>query len=136
MQSVLKDFTITLEDRPGVLAKVTEAIAKAGINIEGAAAVPCDGKGTFHVLTPDAPATRRALETAGFRIAAEQAVLVVDVDDRPGAAASIFRRIADQEVNVTLAYLVTNNRLAIGADDLQKVTEALEKQPSATTIRR
>ena len=35
-----KEFALTLDDRPGTLAKATDAIAKAGINIEGYAAVP------------------------------------------------------------------------------------------------
>ena len=47
-----KEFVLTLDDRPGTLAKATDAIAKAGINIEGYCAVPSkDGKGIFRVVT-------------------------------------------------------------------------------------
>jgi len=64
-----KEFALTLDDRPGVLAKATDAIAKAGINIEGYCAVPSgkDGKGTFRVVTKDPATTKKALETAGSR---------------------------------------------------------------------
>jgi hypothetical protein len=62
-----KEFALTLDDRPGTLAKVTDAIAKAGINIEGYCAVPSgNGKGTFRVVTKDPANTRKALESAGF----------------------------------------------------------------------
>jgi hypothetical protein len=133
MQNLMKDLTITLEDRPGTLAKAAEAIAKAGINIEGATGVGRGAKGELHVLTKDPNATRRALESAGFKVETEQPVLVADVEDKPGAGADIFRRIADVNVNVNLFYLATNNRVVIGADNIQKATEALT--PSAATRR-
>ncbi len=129
MQTLMGDLTITLEDQPGTLAKATEAIAKAGINIEGAAGFPCGGEGIFHVLTKDAQATRRALESAGFKISAEQQVLVIDLEDKPGTSASLFRRIADAKLNVNLTYGATNNRVVVGAENIQKLKELLMKEP-------
>ena len=35
----MKDLTVSLEDRPGTLADLGEALGKAGINIEGMCAV-------------------------------------------------------------------------------------------------
>lgn len=135
MQNLMRDLTITLEDRPGTLAKATEAIAKAGINIEGGAGFPCGGEGVFHVLTKDAQATKRALEAAGFKVGAEQQVLVIDAEDKPGTAAGIFRRVADAGVNVNLTYTATNNRVVLGADNIQKATDALAKEAPAGTRR-
>jgi len=129
MQTLMGDLTITLEDQPGTLAKATEAIAKAGINIEGAAGFPCGGEGVFHVLTKDAQATRRALESAGFKISAEQQVLVIDIEDKPGTSASLYRRIADAKLNVNLTYVATNNRVVVGAENIQKLKELLTKEP-------
>ena len=62
-------------------------------------------------------------------------MLVADVEDKPGAGADIFRRIADANVNVNLFYLATNNRIVVGAENIQKATEALSKQPTAATRR-
>jgi len=134
MQMLMGDLTVELEDRPGTLARATEAIAKAGINIEGAAGFPCGGEGVFHVLTKDAQATRKALESAGFRITGERQVLVVDVEDKPGTAAKIFRRIADASVNVDLVYEATNNRVVVGGDNVQKVKEILDREPAASRM--
>ena len=135
MQTLMGDLTITLEDQPGTLAKATEAIAKAGINIEGAAGIPCGGEGVFHVLTKDAQATRRALESAGFKISAEQQVVVIDLEDKPGTSASLYRRIADAKLNVNLTYVATNNRVVVGADNIQKLKEVLTKEPSTAARR-
>ncbi len=125
MHNLAKDLTVMLQaDRPGTLAKATEAIAKAGINIDGYAEV----EGILHVLTKDATPTRQALEAAGFQVRGEQHVLVIDVEDRPGVAADIFRRIADADVNVNFTYVAANNRIVVGANNLQKVVELLAKE--------
>jgi hypothetical protein len=127
-----KEFTLTLDDRPGTLAKATDAIAKAGINIEGYCAVPSgkDGKGTFRVVTSDPATTRKALEAAGFKVQEERDIAVIDADDRPGFLAQTLRRIADNEVNVGPTYSITRNRIAISADDFSKLRESLQELTS------
>ena len=125
MPTLAKDFTIKLQnDRPGTLANAFDAVAKAGINLEGYAEI----EGTLHVLARDAAATRKALESAGLTVAHEEDVVVADVVDRPGVAANIFRQIADANVNVTTSYVATNNRIVVGATNLEKVQEITAKQ--------
>ncbi|MGH2500321.1 MAG: ACT domain-containing protein [Candidatus Limnocylindria bacterium] len=131
-----KDLTVTAPDRPGQLAKAAEAIADAGINIDGFCATTSDGKGTFHVLTKDPAGTRRALQGAGFEVREERDVVIVEAEDRPGEAAKALRKIADQEINIALAYSITKDRFALGAADIAKVREALESEAPATTRRK
>lgn len=45
-----------------------------------------------------------ALQRAGMGIADEREVLVVEVEDRPGAIGELSRQLADANVNVDLAY--------------------------------
>jgi hypothetical protein len=116
------DLAVTLpEDRPGMLARAVQAVSAAGLNLEGHAEM----EGVVHVLTSDAAAARGALESAGFRILREQQVVLVAVEDRPGSAAGVFRRIADAKVNIRFSYLATRNRLVIAADDLAELRAAL-----------
>jgi hypothetical protein len=124
-----KEFALTLDDRPGALAKVTDAIAKAGINIEGYCAVPSgkEGKGTFRVVTSDPASTKRALESAGFKVQEERDIAVIEAEDRPGYLAQILRRLADHELNVGPTYSITQNRIAISADDFAKLRESLQE---------
>ena len=122
MASVATDLAVTLpEDRPGMLSKAVTAVSVAGINLEGHAEMD----GVVHVLTTDSEGTRHALEAAGFRVVREQEVLLVPVEDRPGSAAGIFRRIADAKVNITFSYLATRNRLVIASDNLQELMACL-----------
>src|SRR5688572_3753910 len=91
------DLAVTLsEDRPGMLAKAIGCVSGAGINIDGYTEM----NGVVHVLTTDLPASRRVLEESGFKIIQEQTIVLVPVEDAPGAAARVFQRIADAHVNV------------------------------------
>jgi len=114
------DLTVILENRPGTLADMGEALGKAGINIEGLCGFPSEGKGVIHILVEDGPTARRALEEAGLQVHSERQVLILDVEDRPGEFGSICRRIANAGINIDLVYLATNTRLVVGTDDLDK----------------
>ncbi len=128
---MVKDLTISLEDRPGSLAKVGEALGKAGVNIEGICGVTVQGKGVIHLLVGDAAKARRALEANHIDVAKETEVVVLPVEDQPGVLGNVARRLANAGVNLQLAYLATAARLVVGADDLGKVRAAIEaKRPA------
>lgn len=133
MVTTAKDFTVVLENKPGTLWKATDAIAKTGVNIDGFSGSSECGN-TFHFLfTTDPMSAKRALEAAGLKVKAERDVLLVDVEDRPGAAAKIFKEIADRELNADLVYLATETRLVIGGAEIQRIRDAL--QPLSTAAR-
>ena len=114
-----KDLTITgFEDRPGINAAIGEALGRAGINIEGTFG---SGKSReIHVLVEDTAGARRTVEEAGFTVADERDVLVLDVENTPGAWGEAARRIADAGVNIDVHYIATNNRIVVVVDDLEK----------------
>jgi hypothetical protein len=62
---------------------------------------------------------------AGHEVVAERDVIVTAVEDRPGAAGELLRKIADAGVNLELVYLAAGTRLVIGADDLEKARAAM-----------
>ena len=64
-------------------------------------------------------------QLAAIRELQEQDVVVVPVEDEPGAAAGVFQRIADAHINVRYSYLATGNRLVIAAANPQAVLKAL-----------
>jgi hypothetical protein len=119
------DLTVNLEDRPGQLAALGEALGGAGINIGGVAGVQAGGQGVIHVVVEDAEAARSALQAAGFSPGEAREVLVVECADRPGELGSVARKVADAGVNITLAYLATGTRLVLGVDDLEAARAVL-----------
>jgi hypothetical protein len=125
MKNMATDLTVILADRPGTLATLGETLGNAGINIDGMCGFPCEGEGVLHIMVEDAVAARNALDESGHVVRAEREVLVVEIEDRPGAFGEMARRIADAEINFDLVYLATNNRLVVGASDLEKARTAL-----------
>lgn len=121
-----KDLTLILEDRPGSLAKVGEALGKAGLNIDGICGLTVQEKGLIHLLVEDASKARRALGAADIEVKEETDVLVLEVEDRPGVLANIARRLASERINIHLAYLATSTRLVLGVDDLEKAKIILQ----------
>ena len=125
----VKDLQVTLDkDRPGALAKATTAIAKTGINIEGF----CEIDGQLHVVTSDPTGTKRALESAGYKVR-ETDVVVFPAEDRPGFLAEVLKRITDDEINVSVAYTLTNTRIAIGADQVSRLKDVLQEVATTAT---
>ena len=92
-------FIVDLEDRPGSVAAVAEAIALKGISITSLAGVTGRGTGGAVVLTNDEAGTRRALAEAVFT-AREVEVVPHAIEDRPGSFAEVARRLADAGVNL------------------------------------
>jgi len=120
------DLTLYLDDQPGELARVGDVLGKAGANIAGLCAVASGGgQAEVHILVDDPTPAFEALEGAGIKIAAEQEVIVLDIEDRPGAVGEVARRLGDATVNLTTVYLATNTRLVLAADNLAAAKAAL-----------
>jgi hypothetical protein len=120
------NLTIRLLNRPGTLAQASEALGRAGANIDGGCGYVCEtGEGVFHVLVTDAERARRSLMDAGFEIQAERQVVLVPVSNAPGEGAKLLRRIGDAGLNLDLLYMAADGRLVLGADDVHALIEAV-----------
>lgn len=119
------DLAVTLaEDRPGTLAAALRCVGDADINLDGYAEIG----GVVHVLSEDLQAAHDCLQKGGFRIVQEQQVLVVAVEDEPGAAAGVFQRLAAAHINIRYSYLATGNRLVIATDNTQGAFDLLKRR--------
>jgi hypothetical protein len=122
------DITLLLDDQPGALAQVGEVLGRAEVNIEGLCAVTSGGgQAEVHVLVQDLEAALPALARSGLTVSSEQEVVVVALEDRPGALGAVSRRLGEAGVNITLTYLATDTRLVLAADNLAAARAALGK---------
>jgi hypothetical protein len=117
----MHDLTIALEDRPGALAEMGEALGRAGVSIEGGGAWVVDGTGVAHFLFQDGMAARKALEAAGIRVLAVREVLVQRLrQGTPGQLGLLTRRMADAGVNIEVLYSDHDHQLILVVDDLAR----------------
>ena len=113
-----------MENRPGTMADVGEALGKAGLTIEGGCGMPCEGKGIGHLLVENAGAARSAIIEAGIEVLNERDVLVLDIENKQGTLGKVCRRISNAGVNIDLLYMAAGTRIVLGVDDLQKARAA------------
>jgi hypothetical protein len=116
----MKDLMFILPYQAGTLAQLTEALSRAGINVQGCCGQQFGPEGIIHLLVEDAAAAREAASRAGFVVRDEREVLVAGIEDRPGALAGLLAPLAEAGIDVNLTYLATGSRLVIGVDDLDR----------------
>jgi len=115
----MKDLAIALENRPGALAEMGDALGRAGVSIEGGGAFVVNGQGVAHFLFTDGAAARRTLEAAGIRVLEERDVLVQRLNQsEPGQLGKITRRMAEAGVNIEVLYSDHDHQLILVVDDI------------------
>ena len=117
----MKDVAIALDNRPGALAEMGDALGSAGVSIEGGGAFVVDGRGVAHFLFEDGAAARNALEAAGITVLEEREVLVQRLNQaQPGQLGKITRRMAEAGVNIEVLYSDHDHQLILVVDDVEK----------------
>ena len=77
--AIQTDVMVVLEDRPGLVARVGEALGAAGINIEGVCALASRGEGLIHILVEDSDGDHRQTQQPQAEADGE----LVDADAQP-----------------------------------------------------
>jgi hypothetical protein len=117
----MKDLAILLENRPGTLADMGEALGRAGVSIEGGGAWVVEGRGVAHFLVNDVATTSRALEARGIRVLEQRDVVALRLkQDVPGQLGALTRRMAEAGVNIEVLYSDHDHRLILVVDDLPR----------------
>jgi hypothetical protein len=117
----MKDLAIALDNRPGALAEMGDALGRAGMSIEGGGAFVVNGQGVAHFLFEDGAAARKALDTVGIRVLEEREVLVQRLNQaQAGQLGKITRRMAEAGVNIEVLYSDHDHQLILVVDDLEK----------------
>lgn len=117
----MKDLAITIDNRPGALAEMGEALGRAGVSIEGGGAFVVNGQGIAHFLFADGAAARAALDAAGIRVLAERDVLVQRLrQDVSGQLGVLTRAMADAGVNIEVLYSDHDHQLILVVDHIEK----------------
>lgn len=124
------ELRVLLDDKPGTVAAVAEALGKAGVNIDALAGMPTGGgKGDIRVVVTDAEKAKSALEAAGHKVDRSREVLVVDLADKPGELARTARALANAGINLDSIYLIGQSggskKIAFGVPDVAKAKAAL-----------
>jgi hypothetical protein len=127
------DVSIELDDRPGALAAMGEALGRAGVSLEGGGAWVVHGTGAAHFLVEDGSRASAALAEAGLRVLAVREVVTLRLRQGvPGQLGLVTRRMADAGVNIEVLYSDHDHRLILVVDDVEsgrRVAERWTREP-------
>ena len=124
----MNGYLISTQDAPGVAARLLEATAARGVNVFPAYGLGDGGTGILLVGSDDEDGLRGAIADAGLA-ATPLEMVVTELDNRPGAGAELFRRLADAGVNLRAAVPIGMEgdkvELALAADDATALRAAI-----------
>jgi hypothetical protein len=126
-----KEFTVTIEDKPGALGKCFLALAERGVNILAFQSYVEEGESLARVLVDD-PAIAKAV-LGGLRMIFEETeVVVVRLAHRPGELGRAASRLGEEKINIDYSYCglepgSTWALVAFGVDNLTRAANVLDK---------
>src|SRR6058998_1578121 len=92
-------LAVFLSNRPGALARVCDALAKAGINIHALATSDTVDHSVIRMVVSDPTKALMLLGESGV-LALENDVLMIESGNEPGALAHITDQLAKNKVNI------------------------------------
>ena len=93
-------YKVMVPNRTGEGARVLGALHNAGLNLLAFSGFPAGKKAQFDFIPEDAASFERAAARAGIKAGAKKTVFVVQGEDRVGALADIFAKLAAAKVSV------------------------------------
>ena len=135
----VKEFTLSIEDRPGTLGKICRALADRNVNIVAAQSFSSSGKSVTRLVFDDPTKARNVLDSERASYT-EADVAQVKLAHRPGELARAAQKLGDASININHLYCgtepSTNTPLVIfGVADVGKAAPLLEQAASAAASR-
>ena len=125
----MRDFAIHLTHKPGELARIANALARARVNLKSVSGSVIGNQGVLRVIADDVDAARRALQEGHIPFD-EHEVVTVLLENQAGELENVAAKLAIANVNLHAVYVVGLDgdlvELAIIADDPKKAKKALE----------
>ena len=132
----VKEFTIRLEDRPGTLGKLCQALAEEDVNILAYQQFPHEkGKGSVRLVLDNSAKAKTVLDRQRTDYT-ETEVAQVKLAHRPGELARAASRLGDAGININYGYCGTEPNanaafLIFGVAEVGKVMKILEQAAAA-----
>jgi hypothetical protein len=99
----VEQISVFLENKAGRLAKLTQTLKEANVNIRAFSLTDTTEFGVLRLIVNDNNAAEAALKRAGFTSGRTE-VVAVEIDDKPGGLHFILTTLQDADINVEYMY--------------------------------
>jgi len=133
-----KQISITLDNKIGVLNIMSGYLSDRGINIEAVAGYEMEEskQAKIMLVVDDTRKAIDALHERGFGSVEEKDVVMVELDNKPGALKNVTSLLAHKEINIRYIYATTSPnecpvRVVMSTSDNEKAFVTLKKFTTA-----
>jgi hypothetical protein len=126
-----KEFTVTIEDKPGALGKCFLALSERGVNILAFQSYVEERESLVRILV-DHTAAAMAVLGGLHMIFEETDVAVIKTEHRPGELGRAATRLGENKINIDYSYCgfepgSTKALMVFGVDNLSKASSVLDE---------
>lgn len=132
----VREFTVTIEDKPGALGKCFLALAERGVNILAFQSYVEEGESLARLIVDD-PATTTSVLGSLRMIFEETEAAVVSLPHRPGSLGRAASRLGENQINIDYSYCGMEpgsqlGLLVFGVDNLTRAAKVLDELAAET----
>ena len=133
----VKEFTVTIEDKPGALGMCFLALAERGVNILAFQSYVEEGESLTRFLVDDVAGARAVLGGLSM-IFEETEVAIVRVAHRPGELGRVASRLGAGKINIDYSYCGLEQGsmqeiVVFGVDNVTRAASLLDELAAEST---
>ena len=126
-----KEFTVTIEDKPGALGRCFLALAERGVNVLAFQSFVEEGESLARFLVDDRASAQAVLGSLNM-IFEQTEVAVARLPHRPGQLGRAASRLGEKKINIDYSYCgiepgSTRGLLVFGVDHLTEAASVLDE---------
>ncbi len=104
---IAKQLAIFLDNRPGTLARVCDALGEAKVNIYAITTSDTVDHSVIRMVVDDARKALLVFEEHGTLVV-EDDIVMLEGDNKPGSLSRIAHKLADARINIEYCYCATS----------------------------
>jgi hypothetical protein len=108
-------FKLTVPDKPGEGARILDSLRGLGVNLSAFSGFPVGRRAQLDFIPEDPAGFQKAARRAHLKIGAKKTAFLVQGEDRAGALADIYSKLASAKINVVALQGVTAGAGRYGA---------------------
>ena len=128
----MKQITILVDDKVGVIADLSYLLGKTKVNIESLSAEVQGGKGVINLVVSDEAKATQVLKANNYTVLSNY-IIVIRVKDEPGALSEISGKLQKANISIKSLYLISRGE-GYALDTLTVDKPALAKKILAEYI--
>ncbi|MBE6609752.1 MAG: ACT domain-containing protein [Ruminococcaceae bacterium] len=127
----LRQISVFIENKPGTMVKITEALGNVGIDIRAASLADTQDFGILRLIVDDADKAKKALTEIGC-VTSVNDVIAAEVSDEPGAMTALLNQTASTGLNIEYMYAFISPKthkvyIVLRIKDVEKAVKVLSE---------